>query len=75
MVALIVERTSGGKTRTCNSRCYGAKGAECICCCGGKNHGMGLNKAIDNTREATQELLAKADTAISLPFKEGERQW
>lgn len=68
MVALIVEKTTGGKTRTCNSRCYNAKGAKCICCCGGRNHGVGVNKAVDNTIEVAQELLDKANTTIKLPF-------
>jgi len=71
MVALIVERISGGRTRTCNSRCYNAKGAECTCCCGGKNHGVGLSKAIDNTREVAEKL-TNTTFKLLLPFKEVE---
>jgi hypothetical protein len=36
--------------RRCDERCYGAEGGVCACCCGGLNHGAGLNRAIDNTR-------------------------
>lgn len=67
MVALIVEKTSSGRIRTCNSRCYNAKGAVCVCCCGGKNHGVGFDKAIENTRETAEKI---ANTAFQLPFKE-----
>ena len=35
----------------CNSYCYNAKHPQCMCCCGGVNHGVGLQKAIENTRE------------------------
>ena len=71
MVALIVEKSSGGKTRVCNSRCYDAKYPECICCCGGRNHGIGLNHAVNATRKAVEEILNKDDnTIVKLPFKE-----
>ena len=34
----------------CNSQCYDAKSAVCYCVCGGVNHGAGLQKAIENTK-------------------------
>lgn len=73
MVALIVEKTSSGRTRVCCSRCYNAKGTECVCCCGGLNHGMGYDKAVSNTRQVVQEVLNKPNTTtfIKLPFKGG----
>jgi hypothetical protein len=37
-------------SRRCDARCYDAKGPKCSCCCGGKNHGKGLQVAIENTR-------------------------
>lgn len=37
-------------SRHCDARCYDAKGPKCDCCCGGKNHGKGLQAAIENTR-------------------------
>jgi len=32
----------------CDERCYDAIGGKCDCCCGGVNHGVGLNKVISN---------------------------
>ena len=64
MPTLILEHGTQGKSRgQCDSRCYNAKSAVCLCCCGGKNHGIGLQRAIDNTRAMTEELLQKAQTA------------
>lgn len=34
----------------CNAQCYDAKSAVCYCVCEGKNHGVGLKKAIENTQ-------------------------
>ncbi len=42
---------SYGVTRRCDRRCHEAKGKRCRCCCGGKNHGVGLNQAIENAAE------------------------
>lgn len=39
----------------CNSYCYNAKGPICTCPCGGVNHGVGLQKAIENTRQMMGE--------------------
>lgn len=36
---------------TCDSKCYNAEGPDCQCACGGRNHGKGLDKAIENTKE------------------------
>lgn len=27
----------------CNAKCSGARGHDCVCSCGGKNHGIGWN--------------------------------
>ena len=35
----------------CNEQCYNAKSEVCLCCCGGVNHGVGLQKAIENTKQ------------------------
>lgn len=35
----------------CDAKCYNARHPDCHCICGGKNHGAGLDQAIDNTRE------------------------
>lgn len=44
-----------GKCR-CDARCYMAKGKDCHCICGGKNHGVGLEKAVENTKELGDEM-------------------
>lgn len=36
--------------RKCDSACYDARAPKCSCICGGKNHGVGEDKAIDNNR-------------------------
>ena len=45
-----VSAPEGRNTRSCGSQCHNAKHTECSCICGGVNHGVGLNEAIDNTR-------------------------
>lgn len=72
MTALLIARSKDGKsTRTCNARCYNAKGSKCRCICGGKNHGVGYSKALDNAHsEATWDnVLEKGFTIISLPVQ------
>ncbi len=54
MTALMKATTikSGQKRLSvCNAYCYGAKNKNCTCSCGGINHGIGLQKAIENTLE------------------------
>ena len=69
-MVLMELRTSGGKVRRCDARCYNAKGPKCRCICGGRNHGVGLQKAIENTREEALKAL-EAMGAEDLPlFKE-----
>ncbi len=35
----------------CDEKCYNATSTRCVCICGGVNHGVGLDKAIENTRD------------------------
>jgi len=49
---------SAGQTGRCDSRCYDAKTKRCRCCCGGKNHGVGLNQAIKNAEEIVRAAAA-----------------
>lgn len=35
-------------SRNCDASCYNATGPKCECVCGGSNHGVGLQKAIEN---------------------------
>lgn len=43
----------------CNANCYNAKHEKCVCVCQGQNHGVGLDRAVDNTRKMSGELFKK----------------
>jgi hypothetical protein len=43
---MVIAVYEGG--RRCDETCYNAKGMNCACGCGGKNHGMGLEQALRN---------------------------
>lgn len=50
MTTVLISRPRDGKTkRRCDARCYDAKGKKCTCICGGKNHGVGFEKALENS--------------------------
>ena len=51
-MTLITYGNSEGERR-CDAHCHDAKtpASACECICGGKNHGVGLKKAQENTRE------------------------
>ena len=54
MPALLKEtqrRVGQKRVLVCNARCYDAKRALCDCPCRGANHGVGLQKALENTRQ------------------------
>jgi len=57
MVTLISSTSSDGKHRVCCDICYNAKGPTCTCVCQGLNHGVGLDQAIQNTKELGDELI------------------
>jgi hypothetical protein len=42
--------------RRCDARCYGAKGDDCNCVCGGENHGKGFDAAMKNTQDRGEEM-------------------
>jgi hypothetical protein len=45
-------QSKGSANQRCDRRCYDAKaGGHCDCCCGGRNHAVGLQKALENIRE------------------------
>ena len=54
MSTLISESTARG-TRRCDARRYNAHGPDCRCCCGGRNHGQGLARAVELNREWAAE--------------------
>ena len=51
MATLIAVYNSEGCQGRCDARCYEAISSECDCICGGRNHGVGLDQAANNTRE------------------------
>ena len=57
MTTLIAVYSSDGLVGRCDARCYLANQPDCDCICGGRNHGAGVQKAIDNTRELAQHWL------------------
>lgn len=57
MCTLMSTGNSSGKTGRCDAKCYGASGGTCHCCCGGRNHGKGLNKAIDNIQDYADQMI------------------
>jgi hypothetical protein len=60
-MVLMEFKTSGGESGRCDAKCYEAKEKICKCCCGGKNHGVGLRQAIENTKRDLIEMLEWAE--------------
>jgi len=58
MTTLIEVRTSRGVVGHCDAKCYDAKHDDCVCVCGGRNHGKGHEKACENVR-ADWEAMTK----------------
>lgn len=70
-MTLISVHSGEGCVGRCDSRCYNALGPVCVCCCGGANHGKGLQYALDNTSEQAQDLLEKWGDALKVhPLQE-----
>ncbi len=59
MTTLLTVGNSEGEQR-CDARCYNARGGKCSCCCGGRNHGVGLNVALEQTQEIAEGWLEVA---------------
>ena len=57
MTTLIAAYNSNGCVGRCDAKCYLAQHPECDCICGGKNHGVGLKMATDNTRELAEKWI------------------
>ena len=49
--------------RRCDARCYHGKSKTCRCICGGKNHGTGLQKALNNVRDYFLPAITNRDDA------------
>lgn len=53
-MTLIQVGNSEGIVGRCDAKCYNATHEHCTCICGSANHGAGLTKAMDNTRELAE---------------------
>lgn len=51
--------------KRCDARCYNSKRTKCKCVCGGKNHGIGLEKAIKNTKDIVSSLIPNENLLFS----------
>ena len=63
-MVVIFRKKNEGKTRTCNAKCYNAKGQVCACICEGTNHGVGMKGAIENTTEMIRQI----EVELQLPL-------
>lgn len=52
----MVTLMSNDKGGRCDARCYDSLGPGCKCICGGRNHGVGLKRALDNTRQMVAHI-------------------
>lgn len=50
MSTLIAVYNSDGCVGRCDAKCHDAKEPGCDCICGGRNHGVGRERALENTR-------------------------
>ncbi len=51
MTTVLAVYNSEGCVGRCDANCHNATESACDCICGGKNHGAGLQKAIENNHE------------------------
>jgi len=57
MATLIAAYNSEGCYGRCDAKCYNAKYPDCDCICGGRNHGVGLKQAMQNTSELAEQWM------------------
>lgn len=60
MATLIEVRNSDGVVGRRDAKCYDATEPECVCICGGVNHGVGRNQAVENTADMLERGLENA---------------
>ncbi|PWH18189.1 MAG: hypothetical protein DDG60_00780 [Anaerolineae bacterium] len=66
MTTLIAVYNSEGCMGRCDARCYEAHEPDCDCICGGRNHGAGLQQAIENTRALAESWIEEYNLAHHL---------
>ena len=61
MTLIAVYKSGGDKGAACvgrcDARCYEASEPHCDCICGGRNHGAGQQRAMDNTRDMCERWI------------------
>jgi hypothetical protein len=57
MTTLITLYSSDRCIGRCDANCYNATKTTCTCICGGLNHGVGLQKARQNTCQSAAKLI------------------
>ena len=66
MTALFTIWTNDGRRQSCDETCYNAGDAHCRCVCGGRNHGVGIRRAAQQT---VRFLPAWVEDLAAGPFK------
>ncbi len=61
MTTLIHVGNSEGTVGRCDARCYEAVGERCECICGGRNHGVGLKRAVEQMRQLAEREIAEIE--------------
>jgi hypothetical protein len=59
MATLISYSSGGGDKGRCDGKCYNARHPKCDCICGGANHGVGINVAVQNTLRLADKWVEK----------------
>lgn len=57
MATVLAVYDSDGCVGRCDARCHDAYLPACDCICGGRNHGVGVARAVANTREHVEQLV------------------
>jgi len=71
LVVLMAWYSSSGCEGRCDAKCYSANGGKCDCICGGLNHGVGVEKAMDNTRTLAEAIKEHFDDQCKAKEKGG----
>jgi len=61
MATLMTFKSASGQSDRCDAKCYDAYQDKCVCCCGGRNHGVGFVKAFKNTVDHFEEIVKEAE--------------
>ncbi len=70
MATLLSYNSSGGDSGRCDAKCYDATSAPCDCICGGRNHGVGETRAIEQTVAAARSMLEEHSHKTGRPVYE-----